>query len=446
MVITDHIAGPVQQKPRYEILTGIARDAAVNVALNRDALERVEAVGERAERSGDLVDVFYDMQLQATVAEPANLAQVVKRAYIALTEIPLENRPNSKPFSDAGVHLIRRSDVLLHRIKLPGVLLRIAHDEILAKGDIRHIRELHASGERIFSSGEDLLPGYLLLDTYIGPLLGAMTPAIWAFASHRTFGPILFSLGRPVNGFESRPTELMHLLPSRKPIGMRSLNGGLKPSVFSETISWWRARLNDLFGVLSDFAIFVDANGFYSPIKHLQTLLTVEQLFRRVSSILTSLRDAHAQMVLLFTVLDTIERLTGRNIEMLCTLSFAEKRMENLRAVVPDSVSVVLLPLAERAVVALRELQDGFFIHRSSSEVMVAGMSKQAAAARYIKLLRNATHGHGARAAGVVDQTNSLLAQHNGDMPHDLSFIGYLYLLDWIARPEDYRRSLSRRR
>ena len=43
--------------------------------------------------------------------------------------------------------------------------------------------------------------------------------------------------------------------------------------------------------MLSDPAIFTDRDGSYVPAKHLHALMTVEQLFRRVSSIQTSYRD-----------------------------------------------------------------------------------------------------------------------------------------------------------
>ena len=79
----------------------------------------------------------------------------------------------------------------------------------------------------------------------------------------------------------------------------------------SNASSWWVGRLNDIFSVLADPAIFTDRRGIYVPAKHLHALLTVEQLFRRVFSIQANYRDSNARRTLLFTVPDTLERLTS---------------------------------------------------------------------------------------------------------------------------------------
>ena len=46
-----------------------------------------------------------------------------------------------------------------------------------------------------------------------------------------------------------------------------------------------------MFGAISDPATFIDAQGAYQPYKHLHSLLSVEQIFRRVASIQTAYRD-----------------------------------------------------------------------------------------------------------------------------------------------------------
>lgn len=441
LVIAEHIAGPAQRRARFDILTRVAQDAAVGLdSKDVEALSQIDSSGQRAEKSSDLADLFYYWQLLASVAQPQEFATVAADIHSQLTEMPAEGDKSAKLFQNSGVHLIRRSDVLLHRTKIAGVLLRIAYDEKLSAGDVRHIRALSASGERVFSSSENLLQGIFLFDTYLSPLLGAMTPTFWAFAAHRTFGPLIFSLGHTINGTRSGPGEFLHLLPSQGAVRATWSLSSLPPMACSDAIAWWAARLDALFGVVGDLAVFADESGLYSPRKHLQVLLTVEQLFRRVGSLLTSPRDAHVQRVLLFTILDTVERLTGRDIDRLCHLPFAEKKLKELEASIPATAGAILLPLARRAIVALRELQDGFFMQGHSAGGQVVGLSKDVAAARYVKVLRNATHGHGAKSAHLIDQTNALLAHHDGGIPHDLPLLGYLYLLDWITRPDDYRR------
>ncbi|WP_433312157.1 hypothetical protein ACQP0U_26575 [Micromonospora sp. CA-269861] len=363
LVIAEHLAGPAQRRVRFDVLTRLARGAEEPVSLkDKVSLDQVNELGQRAESSGNLADLFYYWQLLAMVAGSEEIATVVKEIHARLVDMPAEGRTDLKLFQDAGVHLIHRSDVLIHRTKLVGVLLRIAYDETLASGDVRHLKELSAVGGRVFSSSENLLQGILLFDTYLGPLLGAMTPTFWAFAAHRTSGQLIFSLGHTINGTRSGPGDLLHLLPSQGAVRATWSITDLPGLACSEAVSWWGARLDALFGVVSDLAVFGDGQGFYNPRKHLQVLLTVEQLFRRVSSILTSPRDAHVQRVLLFTVLDTLERLTGRDIDRLCNLPFAEKKLQDLESSIPSGAATILLPLARRAVAALRELQDGFFI------------------------------------------------------------------------------------
>ncbi|KJK35828.1 hypothetical protein UK23_42570 [Lentzea aerocolonigenes] len=183
-------------------------------------------------------------------------------------------------------------------------------------------------------------------------------------------------------------------------------------------------------------------------------MLTVEQLFRRVSASQFAHRDLNARRVLLFTVLDTLERLTGRKFETHCTLSFAQRTLQNLESTIPPDAAELLLPAAHRAVAALVHTQDGFYLQRQlrTADVElpngsggVKRVAPEKAAADYLKLLRNATHGHGSNKSGSADRTNALLAHHTGDLPDDLDLLGYLYLLDLLARPEMLRRVLYRK-
>jgi hypothetical protein len=197
---------------------------------------------------------------------------------------------------------------------------------------------------------------------------------------------------------------------------------------------------------------YSDANGIYVPSKHLHAQLSIEQVFRRTASIQRAYRDTDARRVLLFTILDTLERLTGRSLTTMRTLSFAQKTLAELRAKhMSDEVASVLLPAAERGVQALRELQAGFFVQRQSGasdiEILdatgsVERLTLEAATAEYVRVLRNATHGHGSNQVDNQPRTNTLLACHDGQLPHDLALLGYLYLLDLMTRPDALRRTL----
>ena len=246
-------------------------------------------------------------------------------------------------------------------------------------------------------------------------------------------------------GSPGRATELLHLLPHQA--ATESTSRPVPPrDAAAEALNWWAARLNALFGVLTDPALFTDTDGTYQPARHLQAQLTVEQLFRRVSSMQTAHRDANSRRVLLFTVLDTLERLTGRKIEVLSSLRIAKAHLEEITASMSSAAATILLPGAQRAVSALQDLQNGFYLlrqlNRETIEVPTSTgttrtLARDEAAAQYVKVLRNATHGHGPKKPDQAKLAEILLAHHNGEIPHDLALLGYLYLLDVLIHPRE---------
>lgn len=110
--------------------------------------------------------------------------------------------------------------------------------------------------------------------------------------------------------------------------------------------------------------------------------------------------------------------------------------------------------MARQAVDALRRMQDGFFIRKQLGthqvELRLPGGTRMAvhperATALYLKVLRDATHGHGGRGKTADQTAAALLADHDGDVPHDIGLLAaHLYLLDMIANPQRLRRCLYR--
>jgi hypothetical protein len=173
-------------------------------------------------------------------------------------------------------------------------------DEKLGLGDLSQIQAAAAAGENAFASSQGLYDGIYTLDAYIAPLLGALSPAVWSFHAARMLGTIVYTLGQPIAGTQGTAAELLHVLPNQGTYES-SMIPTLSANASAASINWWADRLNDLFAVLGDPAIYTDRDGSYVPAKHLHALMTVEQLFRRVSSIQTSYRDANARRTLLFT-------------------------------------------------------------------------------------------------------------------------------------------------
>ena len=174
-------------------------------------------------------------------------------------------------------------------------------------------------------------------------------------------------------------------------------------------------------------------------------------MFRRVGSVQRADRDSDVGRVLLFTVLDTLERVSGRSLVEMCTLQFAERAARRVRKEMSGPAAAILMPAVDRALAALRALQDGFYLPAQLgsdrlTHTDAAGhktsLGREEAAAEYLRLLRNATHGHGSNREERKALTDSLLVQHNGHVPHDLPLLGYLYLLELLAVPTILRRTL----
>lgn len=451
LVEVHHLAGPRLPRPRFDRLAAFAGPRLRGPISDREN----EVLAQRTSRAlatKELVDAFSLFTLQTILVEQVQLPQIAEHVYGELGEFCFEGDSSSRVFPNAGVHVVRRHEALGHRLKMAGVLVRVEHDSRLASGDLSGVQAAINAGELVFSSSEHLLSGAAFLDAYLGPLLGAVSPAILGLYAMREFGVVLYSLGRPIVGSKGDAAEMLQLLPLRGPAESIP-TPSVSAEACSEALEWWGARLNQFFGILTDPAIFTSEAGTYVPVKHIQCISTAEQLFRLVTSLLASHRDVTARKVLFFSVLDTLERLTGRGIEKHCSLKFANETLQRLRAAIPRAAAGLMLPGAERAVRALRQVQDGFYLLRQSgtSEIeildtgaIVARLSPEKGAAEYVKMMRNATHGFGSNKSGRIPFTNTLLAHHTGDLPQDLPLLGYLYLLEILIQPDILRNPLYR--
>lgn len=454
------------RKPRLVRLLTIARPGAASASWEELARlkERVdvdhlsglsaglEGRRQKAEQSRVLVDalnyhrlLLYTLPIKDLPAHARDLVEHLNG--VRFTEDPAEG-----PFANVGVHVVTTDPALVRRLRMASVWLRIEHDARLAGGDASHITALNARGDSVFASSFGLNDGVMLFDAYLAPLLAAGSPGVWAINVVRTFGSLIFTLGTFVSGADGDASELLQLVTTpgaSEAVKMPQLSA----SAGLDALEWWTERLNLLFGVLSDLATFTDRQTEYRPAKHLEALLTIEQIFRRTTSMLVAHRDTNARRALLFTVLDSIEGVRATNLLTMCTLSHASKTLAALEQSMPASAAEILLPAARRAVEALRTVQEGFFIRRQLGTTTVdlqlgAGQVRslpvEEAAARYMKVLRDATHGHGSNKESSRALTDALLAHHNGNVPHDVGFLAYLYLLDILANPDRLRRTLHR--
>jgi hypothetical protein len=352
-------------------------------------------------------------------------------------------------FPGGEVFSLRRSARLLHRAKTVSVLVRLKHDERLARGDIAGALGQLGAGENVFASSAALSDGVFLLEPYVGPLLACLSPAVWAFPVHRVHGTIIFSFGRPVAGAASQPEGLLRVL---RTVGADpDVRQTYVPFESSRTpalaIAWWAGRLDQLFGVLTDPVVFADEAGDFDPTAALQMQLSVEQVFRRTNSLLLADHDTHARRAVFFTVMDTLQTLLAINLEQLFDHDHAARTLERLEASIPSEAHEVLLSAARRGVGALRQVQDGFFLRDDQDMVRLVldrpPVSLSTAAAAYVGMLRNATHGFTTTRASARQKVATLLAVHNGNVHHDLGLLAWLYVLDLLDRPAHVRAVMS---
>lgn len=413
--------------------------------------EALTKLGDQAVASsaaGYLTPALALHQLRTMIAHPGWARDVVEQTVAHLRSDTFRVAESGAAlFPHAGAHLVRRAPALIHRSRLPTVLIRMEHDERLQRGDVSQALADLESGKLVFASSGSLSDGIFLADIYFAPLLGCLLPFTWGFPVVRSSCLILYTLGRPIAATLDHPTEPLQLIRGRT-TGTATSAPVVSAQAMSRAIAWWSRRLDRLLSVVTDPAVHTDSAGRYLPNKNLQAIASIEQLFRRTAAIQRGIREDDSRRVLLFTNLDTLERVSRRRLIDMCRLSEARRVLANLQKQIDAEVAQVVLPAAERAVDALAAVQDGFFMdeHSPISYTAPGGttttLDRENAAAQYIKLLRNATHGHGSNQPDAIARTNALLGQHTGDIPYNLPDLAYLYLLDLLTSPDRLRRAL----
>ena len=396
----------------------------------------------------NLVKIAAWVKLSTTAAADSDLIAAVQGGYESLRALPVEG--GGSAFPDLAVHFARCDQALARRAALTRVLMRIDEEPELLDN-----KPEPSGGEIVFGSAWQLQSDLSLTrDAYLAPLLLCVTPWIWAIAAPRIPGVVIYDLGAAIVGRQGEAAELLQLFlpagstssPPRPQIG---------PSETAAALAWWVEQLNKVFAEVTDLASFVNTNGEYRPRREFEVLLSIEQLGRRLQSILANDRDLATRRLVAFAALDALQGLGVVNFDQACRLSRAESTLEALENGLPAPVAAMLLPVARRAVEALRACQDGFFL---SSRVSADGVrlpdkrggertvSRADAVVQYLRVLRNASHGFSGENDAERRRDEILLMAHDGNLPGDLAFLPYLYWLEVLANPDRLQRLLRPRR
>ncbi|MCO7220837.1 hypothetical protein [Klenkia sp. PcliD-1-E] len=418
-----------------------------------DAQRIEEAMFDEQEYSGGRYGITRRMaliQLRTGGAVRDQLLETVRGARQALVDVQLTNTEESA-FPDAEVYAVVRSAALAMRYKMPSIHLRLEHDPGLFQRGPQALAPEQGSDGRyvaVFGSSQGLVDGVYIFECYLSPLWGSLAPFVWAFPAHRGEITLIYSFGRALAGVDGLPAEPLQAINFRG-ASQTVDTPDVSPAATQAAITWWTQKLDNILSVVSDPALHTDKDGNYLPSKHLNSMLSMEQLFRRVAAVQRGHKDKDARRLAFFSVLDTLQRLTGRDITMLSRRSYANKVLTQLETAIPDHAQQILLPACYRAIRALDELQKGFFLTRQTGMQTIKYVSDKGqereltlteATAQYVKLLRNATHGFG----DITERNRSevLLAHHDGVIPDDLAFLAWLYLLDLLNNTDRLQFSL----
>jgi len=415
-----------------------------------------EQLTRRMTNRSDITAPFHKIQADLAISTNGDeLISIVRDAYDNIRQVSFETS-GERAFPHPSAHLISSTDLLIRRARLPGIMFRFDQDPDALK--TRAAISEEEGGH--FDSQAAWYREVIGVVHYLGPLLGCLSPRFWCLPTGRPPFAILFNLGRDISGLRSSPMEPMQLLPEfgrMEPVPPAELT----PTSCRHAIHWWTTRLNQMFRYLCDPTTFRNVNGEYDPYEHQHWLLTFGQVFGLTTALQASGRNHAVQRALMNTLLDTYAdriRIGGRGFERLCTWQYAKKAADRVHTRMPDDVAAILMPVADRAVESLRRFQEGFFIRRQRRDknviIRIPGehpehLQPEQATAVLLKVLRNATHGFGGRDPQPATKkeliAERLLAHHDGEMPADLVFLPYLYLLDALSQPEQVRETIAKR-
>lgn len=456
LIFSRTLAGPTRKNPQFEVTASVVDPlpAGQPEPAAKAVIARLRA---SAQASGKPLDHLKVLQAELMVAPAGRCGELAEQTFDNLGSWG-DPADQTRWFPHCSAHLVSQSEAVYRRIRLPSIVLRIDQDPGLASELAAGSARMPQSGA-LFASASAQSNSLGLAGAYLGPLLGCLLPNVWAYSSRRPLSAFIFGLGRGLPGAVGEAQALLPLLSLPTGNSATAVPVSISAGATEAAIDWWVLKLNQLFQYLTDPATYVDSRGLYAPHEQLHWMLTFDQVFQLTASIQAAgLNDTVSQRILAYTLLGSYadrifpKRVTHRK---LYTLNFARNQFNRAKNSMPAIAGEVLLPMAQRALDALEEVQKGFFITSQTGakevELQLPGrapklMCLEQAAARLMVIHRNATHGYG----GVLKPDNieeleiseRLLAHHDGNIPDDIALLPYLYLLAALSQSEDIEKRI----
>jgi len=162
------------------------------ITQRRQVDQHIEQISQRVGAAGSLALGFSLHQLQTLAASASDVAVVVQAIHDDIRAMRLAES-DATAFPAASVHFIQRDIALLHRTKLPAVLLRLAHDEQLRAADLSQVVQANSGGTLIFAGLQQPCRWSNTARCVPCPLVGALSPFIWAFPATRASGTVIYT-------------------------------------------------------------------------------------------------------------------------------------------------------------------------------------------------------------------------------------------------------------
>jgi len=287
------------------------------------------------------------------------------------------------------------------------------------------------------------------------PLL-AWAPGLLGIVGARATGLVVLLFGQVESGRpQPGPSTLIDLYrPNLLALPVADEMSFSRPSTahVEELLTWWCERLNAIHDVLLDPVRYSRADSTYDPAAHYGDLISFDRLVAAVNTILVgSRREEFTRRLMLFEVLDILDGFRQGSYATLLNRDWLAAELKKLRTAIPKDLHQFFIPRCERALEALKAVDNGWWLKERVGPNGLTVMTGQGqtelrsfnrAGADYLRLVRNA--GHALRRSLEEPENRSLLVSHSGDLAPEISDLAFLHFLRLLVLPDLIKQEPSK--